>query len=72
MRRGSGNLLDTIATFPSGSQVVYEVRAVMLTRAFTNDSEVVPFYAIADTNPANNKATVTVNNYQYLLPIVTK
>ena len=69
---GSGNLLDTIVTFPSGSQVVYEVRAVMLTRAFTNDSEVVPFYAIADTNPANNKATVTVNNYQYLLPIVTK
>ena len=64
---GTGNISDTLGSFPTGGVVTYTVNA-MATEDFTNTVEVIPAAFYYDAIPANN--TASVSGYYVRMPLV--
>ncbi len=68
---GSGNIGDTLASFPSGGVVTYTVHGNLANWSrWTNTVEVIPPAGITDAVPNNNRATV--GRYEVFLMLIFK
>jgi uncharacterized repeat protein (TIGR01451 family) len=66
---GSGNLYDTLTSFPDGGVVTYTVHGNLTNWSrWTNTVEVIPPAGITDAVPSNNRATV--GRYQVFMMLI--
>jgi uncharacterized repeat protein (TIGR01451 family) len=72
---GSGDILDTLASFPVGGVVTYTAQGSLgIIQQVDNEEEVIPPAGITDPDLSNNRAMVHTpgSGYHVLLPIVLK